>query len=311
MKRVIITGGSGLIGRALTAGLAEDGYEVIILSRSPREVQGLPPGARATGWDTRTADGWAELADGATALVNLAGASLAGEGFFPTRWTDERKRTIRNSRLASGSAVVDAVRRADNKPGVVIQSSAIGYYGPRDDEIVTEEDRAGDDFLAKLCVDWEDSTADVEDHGVRRAIIRTGLVLSTQEGSLPRVMLPYKLFVGGPFGNGKQWWSWIHLHDELRAIRFLIDTAGAEGPFNLTSPNPQTNAAFGRTLARVLGRPHLIPVPGFAMRALFGEVASVILEGQRVVPQRLLELGFVFEYPQLEAALQHLIRQAI
>lgn len=311
MKRVIITGGSGLVGRALTASLVDDDYEVVILSRTPQSVQGLPPGARAVAWDTETADGWAELADGATAIVNLAGASLAGEGFFPSRWTAERKRNIIQSRLQAGNAVVDAVRRARSKPGVVIQSSAIGYYGPHGDEIVTEESDAGDDFLARLCADWEGSTAEVEDQGVRRAIMRTGLVLSTQEGSLPRVLLPYKLFVGGPFGDGKQWWSWIHLHDEVRAIRFLIEASEAQGPFNFTSPNPHTNDDFGRTLARVLGRPHLIPIPAFAMRAAFGEVASVILEGQRVLPQRLLDLGFVFEHPQLEAALRHLVRQGI
>lgn len=311
MKRVIITGGSGLIGRALTADLADDGYEIIVLSRTPEDVRNLPAGARAVGWDSETAKGWAELADGATAIVNLAGASLAGEGFFPTRWTSERRRIILESRLQAGSAVADAVRRAGSKPGVVIQASAIGYYGPRGDEVISEGEEPGDDFLARVCVDWEDCTAEVEKHGVRRAIIRSGLVLSTQDGSLPRVMLPYKLFVGGPFGDGKQWWSWIHLHDEVRAIRFLIDTAEAEGAFNLTSPNPLTNDAFGRILAQVMGRPHLIPVPAFAMRALFGEVASVVLEGQRVLPRRLLDLGFEFAYPQLEPALRHLFRQSI
>lgn len=310
-KRVIITGGSGLIGRALTANLSEDQYDVVILSRTPSDVTGLPAGARAVGWDTQTAEGWAELAEGATAIVNLAGASLAGEGFFPTRWTDSRRRQLRDSRVHAGAAVVDAVRRAEEKPHIVIQSSAIGYYGPRGDEIVTEKSEPGSDFLARLCLEWEKSTVDVEAHGVRRAIIRSGLVLSTKDGSLPRIMLPYRLFVGGPFGNGRQWWSWIHLHDEVRAIRFLIEDGDARGVFNLTSPNPSTNNAFGRTLARVLRRPHLIPVPGFAMRALFGEVAGVILEGQRVAPERLLEIGFALEHPQLEAALRHLVQREI
>jgi uncharacterized protein (TIGR01777 family) len=269
-------------------------------------VQDLPQNARAVGWDTRTADGWLEEADGATAIVNLAGPNLAGPGFLPSRWTDKQKQYLRQSRLEAGKAVVDAVRRVENRPRVVIQASAIGYYGTRGDEVVDESTPPGDDFLAKLCVDWERSTAEVEEYGVRRAIIRSGLVLSTKEGSLPRVILPYKLFVGGPFGSGKQWWSWIHLHDEVRAIRFLIDTADAQGPFNLTSPNALTNDAFGRTLARVVERPHLIPVPAFAMRAAFGEVAMVVLEGQRVVPRRLQELGFSFQYPDLEPALRHL-----
>lgn len=311
MNRVIITGGSGLVGRALAASLGRDGVEVIVLSRTPRQVQDLPPGARAVGWDAESGDGWAEFAEDAAAIVNLAGASLAGEGFFPTRWTDQRKQLILDSRLQAGRAVVDAVRRAENKPHVVIQSSAIGYYGPRGDEPITEENKPGDDFLARVCVEWEKSTAAVEDAGVRRAVIRSGLILSTKEGSLPRVMLPYKLFVGGPFGNGQQYWSWIHLQDEVRAIRFLIDNARAKGPFNITGPHPQTNDAFGRTLGRILGRPHLIPVPGFAMRAAFGEVASVVLEGQRVLPQRLQEMGFEFEHPHLEEALRHVIRQDI
>jgi uncharacterized protein (TIGR01777 family) len=160
-------------------------------------------------------------------------------------------------------------------------------------------------------VQWEASTAPVEALGVRRAIIRTGLVLSTKDSSLPRVMLPYRLFVGGPFGSGQQWWSWIHMTDEVRAIRFLIEQEAAAGPFNLTAPNPVQNSDFGRTLGKVMNRPHYFPVPGFAMRAVFGEVADLVLKGQRVIPERLQQLGFQFEYPQLEAALRDTIQREI
>lgn len=309
--RIVITGGSGLIGRALTRNLTTDGHEVVILSRSPEQVTDLPPNARAVGWDTESADGWLHEADGATAIVNLAGPNIAGDSFFPTRWSDQRRRYLVQSRLEAGAAVVDAVKRADQPPSVVIQASAIGYYGPRGNEIVDESDGPADDFLAQLCVDWENSTAAVEELGVRRAVVRSGLVLSTKEGSLPRVILPYKLFVGGPFGNGKQWWSWIHLHDEVRAIRFLIENAAASGPFNLTAPEPLTNSDFGRTLGRVMGRPHLIPIPGFAMRAAFGEVADVVLTGQRVIPRRLQEHGFDFQFSALQPALQHLFQNDI
>lgn len=307
-KRVIITGGSGLIGRALTEKLTGAGYEVVILSRSPQEVSGLPQRARAIGWDAQTGEGWLHEANGAYAIINLAGPNLAGEGFFPTRWTPERKQYLRQSRLDAGAAVIDALNRIDERPSVLIQASATGYYGPRGSEPFDESAAPGDDFLARLCVDWENSTVAAEQLGVRRAVIRSGLVLSTKDASLPRVILPYKLFVGGPFGSGKQWWSWIHLLDEVRAIRFLIEHPTAKGPFNLTSPNPLTNDDFGRALAREMGRPHLIPVPAFAMRAAFGEVSSVVLTGQRVLPRRLQELGFEFEFPELRPAFRHLFK---
>ncbi|MDX1663566.1 MAG: TIGR01777 family oxidoreductase [Candidatus Promineifilaceae bacterium] len=305
--RVIITGGTGLIGRALTNQLADRGYEIIVLSRHPGSVTGLPENARAVGWDTYSADGWGHLADGAKAVVNLAGESIAGNGFLPERWTPEKRHRIRQSRLEAGQAVVDAVRQADVKPDVVIQSSAVGYYGTQGDEIITEASPPGDDFLANVCVDWEASTAAVEEMGVRRAIIRTGLVLSTKGGSLPRVLLPYRLFAGGPFGDGEQWWSWIHIADEAAAIRFLIENEAALGPYNLTAPHPVQNDTFGQILAREMGRPHFLPVPAFAMRALFGEVATVVVEGQRVLPARLQEAGYDFRFTELAPALDNLL----
>lgn len=306
--RVIITGGSGLIGRALSVDLVAGGYEVIVLSRRPERVFDLPAGVRAAGWDARTAAGWGHLADGAAAVVNLAGENLAGAGFLPSRWTDERKRSIRDSRMWAGQAVVQAVDAARQKPRVVIQSSGIGYYGARGDEWVTEEGSAGDGFLARLAVDWEVSTAPVEAMGVRRAVVRSGMVLSTAGGSLPRLLLPFRLFVGGPMGSGRQWVSWIHLVDEARAIRFLIENEAASGPFNLGAPNPLTNAAFSRVLGRVLRRPSFLRLPAFVLGTLFGEVASVLLTGQRALPRRLQELGFVFEFPEAEGALRQLLR---
>jgi uncharacterized protein (TIGR01777 family) len=306
---VLITGGSGLIGRALTDSLASAGYETIILSRSPDRVTGLPTGARAVGWDAHTADGWAHLADGADAIVNLAGASLAGEGFFPTRWTDERRRAIRESRMHAGRAVMEAAEQAAQKPRVVVQASAVGYYGPHGDEVLTEEAAPGDDWAAQFTAkEWEPSTAPVEEMGVRRVIVRTGIVLSPQGGALPRLLLPFRFFVGGPMGSGQQWYSWIHLQDQVRAIRFLIETEEARGAFNLTAPNPVTNDKLAKLIGDSMGRPSFIPVPGFAMRLAFGEVASVVLEGQRVAPQRLLDLGFEFRFPDAKGALKDLLR---
>jgi hypothetical protein len=306
--RVLITGGTGLIGRALSAELVSRGHEVIVLSRSPERATGLPDGVRVVGWDARTAEGWGHLANGAGAIVNLAGASIAGEGFFPSRWTEENRRLIRESRLNSSRAVVEAVEQAEHKPGVLIQASGVGYYGFRGDELLTEEAAPGDDWGARFTAEeWEPSSAPVEQMGVRRVVARIGLVLSAEEGALPRLLLPFRLFVGGPMGSGKQWYSWISLQDEARALRFLIETEEARGAFNLTAPNPVTNGELAKLIGKVMDRPSIIPVPGFALRLAFGEVAEVVLKGQRALPQRLIDLGFEFDFPTAEASLQDML----
>ncbi len=302
--RVIITGGTGLIGKALTHELVRRGHEVIVLSRSPKLASGLPAGVRVEGWDARSAKGWGPLADGAGAIVNLAGENIAGTGFLPQRWTDERKRRILESRLNAGRAVVEAVEQAANKPGVVIQSSGVDYYPADETADMTEESPRGSSFLADVTRDWEASTEAVEALGVRRAIIRTGVVLSKEAGVLPKLALPYLLFVGGPIGSGRQPFPWIALDDEAAAIAFLIEHPTASGPFNLTAPNPLTNAEFGRVLGKVLGRPSFVPAPAFAFKLAFGELAVLLLEGRRALPKRLLELGFQFKYPDAESALR-------
>ncbi len=303
--RVIITGGSGLIGRALTEELARRNDEVILLSRNPTRLGDLPAGARAQAWDGKTAQGWGPLVTADTAIVNLAGENLAAG-----RWTAERKRAIRESRLDAGRAVVQAVRDAPDRPRVVIQASAVGYYGPRGDEEIDEATPPGTDFLAQVCVEWEGSTGGVEALGVRRAIIRTGIVLSLAGGALPRLLLPFRLFVGGPLGSGRQPFPWIHLADEVGGIVFLLDTATARGPYNLTAPGVLTNAEFSRVVGRVLGRPAGVPTPALALRAAFGEMATVLLDGQRAVPQRLRAAGYAFRYPDAEAALRSLLKEA-
>lgn len=305
--KIIITGGSGSIGRKLTQHLTQFGHEVVILSRNPAKVTGLPKNARAVKWDGGTAEGWLTEADGADAIVNLAGENLAGSGFLPARWTDERKRAIRDSRLNAGKAVVDAVEKVPNKPKLVVQSSAVGYYGPRGDEKLAENASAGNDYLANLCKEWEAATAPVEKYGVRRAIIRTGIYLTPDDGALKRLLLPYKMFAGGPFGNGQQWYSWIHPADEVDAIRFIIENRHS-GVFNLSAPQPLKNKDFGKTLGKALGRPSLIPIPRFALQTAFGEVVTVVFDGQRVVPQHLQDLGYEFKYPALEAALKDLLQ---
>lgn len=303
-KSVLITGGTGLIGRALTASLTEDGHEVIILSRNPERATGFTDGVQVEKWDGRTTVGWVHLVDDVDAVVNLAGENI-GAG----RWTSLRKRRMLESRLNAGQAVVRAVEAAINKPRVFIQASGIGYYGPCGDEEITEEMPAGQDYLARFAVDWEASTAELEELGIRRVIIRTGVVLSTEGGALPRMLLPFRLFVGGRLGNGRQWLPWIHIADDVRAIRFLIDNDAASGVFNLTAPTPVTNADFSRLLGHTLRRPSFIPVPSFILRLLFGEMATLLLRGQRAVPQRLMQLGFTFNFPNLDSALQDALRK--
>lgn len=306
--RVLITGGTGLIGSGLAAELAQAGHEVIVLTRNPDKAQGLPAGVRAERWDGRTAQGWGHLADGAGAIVNLAGASIAGEGFLPSRWTPERKRLILQSRLDAGRAVVEAVQAAAHKPGVVIQPSGIGIYGFAGDRVLDETAPAGTDWLAQVAVQWEAATAPVEAMGVRRAIIRTAVVFSRAGGVLPLMLLPFRLFVGGPIGGGRQYVPWIHIADEVGAIRFLIENPNASGPFNLVAPEVMTNAELSRVIGRVLRRPSWLPLPAFAMRLLFGEVATLLLEGQRALPKRLQDLGYSFRFPTLEGALRDLTR---
>jgi len=306
--RILITGGTGLIGSALAAELAQAGHEVIVLTRNPDKATGLPAGVRAERWDGRTAQGWEHLADGAGAIVNLAGASIAGEGLLPSRWTDERKHLILQSRLDAGRAVVEAVQQAAHKPGVVVQASGIGIYGFAGDRVLDETAPAGTDWLAQVAVQWEAATAPVEAMGVRRVVIRTAVVFSRTGGVLPLMLLPFRLFIGGPVGGGKQYVAWIHLADEVGAIRFLIENPAASGPFNLVAPDVMTNAEVSRVIGRVLRRPSWFPLPAFAMRLMFGEVATLLLEGQRAQPKRLLELGYTFRFPTLEAALRDLTR---
>jgi len=307
--RIIITGGTGLIGKALAHSLAKDGHEIIILSRNKNKTAGLPGSARVVEWDARTAKGWGELTDGAGAIVNLAGESIAGEGFPPKPWTPERRKRIRDSRLNAGHAVVEAVKNAANKPGVVIQSSAVGYYGTRGSEDLNEAATPGDDFLANVCQDWEASTAEVEKMDVRRCVTRSGVVLSTKGGILPMLSLPFKLFVGGKIGRGDQQVSWIHMDDEVAGIKFLIDNPDASGHYNLTAPEPLTNAQLAKAIGRALKRPSYFPTPGFPFKLAFGELGEVlILKGQRVLPRRLQGDGFQFHYPEAEGALRDLFQ---
>lgn len=305
--RILIAGGSGLIGSALAESLLRDGHEVIILSRNPQKVKTKPIGAQFVAWDGITAQGWGELVDGADAIVNLAGASIAGENPLKMRWTAKRKDAILQSRINAGKAIVEAIQASQNKPEVLVQSSAVGFYGPLRDEYVDEKNPKGDDFLSNVTQQWEDSTKAVEAAGVRRVVIRTGLVFSKDSGIFPLLALPFRLFVGGKLGSGNQYLSWIHIKDIVAAICFLIENKKTQGVYNLSAPNPVTNKRFAKTMGKVMRRPSFLPVPAFAMKLALGEVSTLALDGQRVIPNRLTDAGFSFEFPALEDALNELI----
>lgn len=301
---VIVIGATGFIGKALCAHLAEKGYEIIALSRNPAKGEDiLGTKAKVIQWDGQSSRGWLNHAQTALAIVNLAGENLASG-----RWTDEKKQAILQSRLDAGRAVVETIRLAQARPKVLVQASAIGFYGPRQDEVVDESFPSGEGFLSEVARRWESSTQEVEAKKVRRVIIRTGIVLGKEGGALPRLIKPFRFFAGGPLGNGKQWISWIYLEDEVRAILFLIEREDLSGVFNLTAPHPLPQTDFARILGKFLKRPSWLPVPGFLLRLLLGDMAEeMLLSGQRVAPARLLDAGFRFLYPEPEPALKDIL----
>lgn len=301
--RIIITGGTGSIGRPLTAALVNDGHDVTVLSRNPNKAKNMAGGVKLLAWDGETAQGWGQAADGADAIINLA-----GEGIGDGRWDEARKQRIRQSRMKAGKAIMDAISAASARPKVLVQASAVGYYGVQTgDKPATEAASPGTDFLAKVCFDWELSTAAASRLGVRRPIIRTGIVLTKEGGALPKLLLPFKLFAGGPLGSGKQWLPWIHIEDQVRAIQFLLQNEAADGPFNLSAPNPVTNSEMAKAIGEVMGRPSFMPAPGFALRTALGEMATMVLDGQKAVPAKLQALGFQFKYDSIVPALRNLL----
>jgi uncharacterized protein len=288
--KVLITGASGFIGRALSRRLTESGHEAIPL------VRGEPrPGART--WDPHAGRIDGDALAGMDAVVHLAGESIGG------RWTPAKKQAILSSRVEGTDLIAGAVASA--KPSVFVSGSAIGFYGSRGEEVLTEESPAGSGFLAEVTVAWEEAAKPASAAGVRTVLARTALVLEDEGGSFPRMLLPFKFGIGGPLGSGRQWWAWITLEDEVRAIMHCLETDGLEGPVNLAAPNPVRNGDFGKALGKALKRPAVLPAPGFGLKLLLGgEFADeVLLASQRVVPTRLEESGFEFSHPHLPAAL--------
>jgi uncharacterized protein (TIGR01777 family) len=291
---VAITGATGLIGTALVATLHSLGHRVRRLLRSPHGA-----GADDIVWDPAQGELATGALDGVDAIVHLAGEPIAH------RWTEPRKRAIRDSRVRATELLARAVATLERKPSVFLSGSAVGYYGDRGDEILDESSAPGGGFLASVCAEWEGAAAAVADAGVRLVLLRTGIVLSPRGGALERLLPIFRLGGGGPLGGGGQWMSWIGLGDHVRAMQHALFTEMVRGPANLVAPNPVSNADFATTLGRVLARPALVPVPGFALELLYGDMArETLLAGQRVLPRVLLASGFEFAQPTLEGALR-------
>jgi uncharacterized protein len=299
--RIVLTGGTGLLGKALSRACVAAGDEVVVLSRTARAAQ---DGVTVVPWSAGSdIDGWADAVDGVDAVVNLAGASIAG-----ARWSNARKVVLWDSRMHATRALAAAVQRAGAPPAVVVSASAVGYYGSRGDEPLTEASAPGSDFLARLCMAWERAAETMTTERTTVAFLRSGLVLSRDGGALPRIAMPFKVGAGGPLGDGTQYMPWIHINDWVAIVRRVITTR-AGGAWNLTGPDPVTNADFSQTLASVLHRPSLLPAPAFALRLALGEMAdALLLASQRALPTRALDEGFVFTYPTVHDALHAIYR---
>lgn len=296
MMKVTVTGATGLIGSALVKALEDRGDEVTVLSRNPKKAS-RELGVEAVAWDPLSEPAPAAALSGRDGVVHLAGEPVA------QRWTDEARRAIRASRDVGTANLVAGIAAAEPRPEVLVSSSAVGYYGKHGDEIVGEDTAAGSDFLAEVCVEWERRAHAAEELGLRVVIVRTGIVLDASGGALRTMLPPFRAGVGGPVAGGRQYMPWIHLDDIVGIYLAALDNPGWSGPVNGSAPDPVTNADFSKALGRALHRPAVLPVPGLAIRALYGEMAEIVTEGQRAVPVRTLDLGYRFTQPDLDRAL--------
>ncbi len=295
--RIAVTGASGLIGSALVPALESAGHDVVQLVRHE------PRGRAEIAWDPAAGSIDAERLPGVDAAVNLSGATIG------RRWTVARKREILASRVDSTMLLAETLAALEPRPQVLVCAGGVGIYGDRGDEILTEESELGSGFLAEVGTAWEAAADPAREAGIRVVTFRQGIVLSRRGGALPRLLTPFKLGLGGRVGSGKQWWSWVAMDDLVGAYRFALER-GLEGPVNLVSPSPATNAQFVKALGRALHRPTVLPLPAVAVKTLFGEMGdAALLQGQRALPARLLEAGFTFRYPELDAAFERALAE--
>jgi len=302
--KLVIAGGTGFLGNPLAWSWAEEGHDVRILTRSlpAGEARHDPgtgkPGITRVGWSPDGSAGTvASEVEGATAVVNLAGESIAGK-----RWSDARKQQLRDSRILPTRTLAAAIAAARTPPQVFVSASGVGYYGDRGNEALSENAAPGGDFLARLCVDWEAEATSVSRPEVRVVTMRNGIALEKSGGALPQMARPFRFFAGGPLGSGRQYFPWIHRHDWVELVRWIVETPGVRGPLNATAPHPVTNAEFSRALGRALHRPSLLPVPSFALKIAVGEFAESLLASQRALPGAALAHGYHFRYPEIDIA---------
>jgi len=301
--RVVIVGGSGLIGRRLIEELLRAQHELTVLSRRPENVRKIFSTVHVEFWDAKTNDALIDVLDGADAIINLTGESIAAK-----RWTIIQKERILSSRIESTRAIVDAIKQIRRKPSVLLNASAVGYYGNLPEGDVTEANSKGAGFLADVCAQWEAEALKAQEYGMRIILLRTGIVLDKKSGALQKLLLPFRFFVGGPLGSGKQWFPWIHLHDAVKAIIFAMENEYITGPLNFAAPESVRMSEFCRKLGKILHRPSWMNVPAFVLKFALGEMAeSLLLEGQKVIPQKLIDAGFKFQFPKLEGALRNLL----
>ncbi|WP_173917135.1 TIGR01777 family oxidoreductase [Halobacillus sp. Marseille-Q1614] len=298
---IVVSGGTGFAGSKLTQSLVQQGHHVYILTRSPDKHHDTDKTTHV-GWLKDKFAPWEELPD-VDAIVNLAGESLNSG-----RWTEEKKESIMNSRIDATEAILEIIRNLKKTPEVLVNASAVGFYGTSKTKTFTEEsNEPGRGFLADVVVEWENRAAKARDLGVRTTFIRFGIILG-EEGALQKMIIPYRLMIGGSVGSGEQWVSWIHVDDVVGLIEFAIKNDKVQGPLNGTAPHPKRNKDFGKTIGEVLNRPHWMPAPGFALKAALGDMSSLLLEGQSVLPKKAMELGYTFKYPELEPALQSILK---
>jgi uncharacterized protein len=304
--RIFLTGGTGVIGSRLLPRLRQRGDQVVLLTRRPDAASKLGASCEVVTGDPTQTGGWQDKAAACDAMINLA-----GENLFAHRWSSQFKNVLRDSRVKATENCVQAIakqpRRADGSPKVLINGSAIGYYGPHGDEELDESSPRGSDFLAEICDAWERATRPAAEAGVRVVLVRTGVVLDKEGGALKQMLRPFKLGAGGPVGSGKQYMSWIHHDDEVGLILFALDNPHASGPMNATAANPRSNKEFAKALGRALGRPAFVWTPGFVLKAALGGAAEVITTGQRVLPKKAQAWGYTFRFPDLDAALADIL----